>query len=165
MIRYYLGLGSNLGDRERFLNEAASKVAANPSTISYRLSPLYESAPFDGSGQPDYLNAVLELLSDLDPWELLDFCRRLEAEAGRQRTPGLQWEPRTLDIDILFAGTEVIDTADLTIPHPGVSLRPFVLVPLADLNASLVHPVTGERIGLLAQSMKSQLMPYQPIYT
>lgn len=165
MIRYYLGLGSNLGDRERLLADAAATFASHPSTISHRLSPVYESAPADGSDQPDYLNAVLELLSELDPWELLDLCQSIELAAGRKRTPGLHWEPRTLDVDILLAGQDVIETADLTIPHPGLCNRPFVVVPLADLNATLLHPVTGNRIGDLANDMKPTISPYQPIFT
>lgn len=165
MIRYYLGLGSNLGDRERLITDAAAALASHPSTISHRLSPIYESAPADGSDQPDYLNAVLELLSGLDPWELLAVCHQAEVAAGRKRTPGLRWEPRTLDIDILLAGLDVIETADLTIPHPALCSRPFVVVPLADLNATLLHPVTGNRMGDLAKSMKSHVSPYQPVYT
>ena len=131
-MRAFLALGSNLGDRERYIRDA---VAALPDVVA--LSPIYETDPVGGpDGQGPFLNAVVELDTDLSPRELLEWCRRLEAAAGRVRTE--HWGPRTLDVDVLLVGDLVVDEPDLVVPHPRMWERDFVLKPLADLAPEVV---------------------------
>lgn len=138
-MRAFLGLGSNLGDRHRHLLDA---VAALPDVAA--VSPVYESEPIGGpSGQPPYLNLVVELHTDRSPRELLEVAGRIEAAAGRVRSE--PDGPRTLDVDILLVGDLTVDDPDLVIPHPRMWQRRFVLLPLADLLDGEVR-----RLGPLA---------------
>lgn len=131
-MRAFLALGSNLGDRERYIQQAVESL---PDVVA--VSPVYETEPVGGpEGQGPYLNAVVELDTDLTPRELLDWCRRLEDAAGRVRAE--RWGPRTLDVDILLVGDLVVDEPDLQVPHPRMWERDFVLRPLADLAPDLV---------------------------
>jgi 2-amino-4-hydroxy-6-hydroxymethyldihydropteridine diphosphokinase len=133
-VRAFLALGSNLGDRWAHLRRA---VAGLPGVVA--VSPVYETDPVGGPpGQGPYLNAVVELATDLTPRSLLALGKRLEAEAGR--TPGERWGPRPLDVDVLLVGDLVVDEPDLQVPHPRWRQRPFVTVPLADLAPDLVAP-------------------------
>ncbi len=150
MTRAFLGLGSNLGDREETLREA---VATLGSTVR-RVSGVYETEPVGGPAQGPYLNLVVELDTDLEPRQLLGLCQRLEAAAGRVRAE--RWGPRTLDVDILWIDGVESDAADLTVPHPRMWERAFVLAPLAELAPELVPPgwedgATGRvhRVGVL----------------
>lgn len=130
--RVFLGLGSNLGDRRRYLAEA---VASMPDVVA--VSPVYEAAAVGGPpNQSAYLNIVVELETDLSPRELLGVCHRLETAAERVRLE--RWGPRTLDVDILWMEGVRVDEPDLTIPHPRMSERDFVLLPLHDLAPELV---------------------------
>ena len=138
-MRAYLGLGSNLGDRRRHLREA---VAALPDVVA--VSPVYETDPVGGPpGQGPYLNAVVELDTDLSPRQLLDLAHRLEDDAGRVRTE--HHGPRTLDVDVLLVGDLCVREPDLVVPHPRMWQRRFVLAPLADLEPDLVAPDVLER--------------------
>jgi len=130
--RAFLALGSNLGDRAAHLRTA---VAGIPDVIA--VSAVYETGAVGGDhGDPPYLNAVVELSTELGPRDLLEVCRRLEAEARRVRTR--RWGPRTLDVDVLLVGDAVIDEPDLQVPHPRMWERAFVLIPLRDLAPDLV---------------------------
>jgi 2-amino-4-hydroxy-6-hydroxymethyldihydropteridine diphosphokinase len=132
-VRAFLALGSNLGDRRAHIQAA---VDALPDVVA--VSPIYETDPVGGpSGQGPYLNAVVELDTELSPRELLDWCHRLEEAAGRVRTE--RWGPRTLDVDVLLVGDLTVDEPDLVVPHPRMWEREFVLRPLADLAPELVH--------------------------
>lgn len=131
-MRAFLALGSNLGDRERHLHDA---IAAMPDVVA--LSPIYETVPVGGpDAQGPYLNAVAELDTELSPRELLEVCHRLETAAGRERLE--RWGPRSLDVDVLLVGDLTIDEPDLTVPHPRLWERAFVLIPLAVLAPDLV---------------------------
>jgi len=130
-MRAFVGLGSNLGDRLGHLRRA---VAGLPDVVA--VSPVYETDPVGGPAQGPYLNVVVELETDLDPFALLDACRRVEAAAARERGP--RWGARTLDADVLLVGDLVVDEPDLTVPHPRMWARRFVLAPLADLAPDLV---------------------------
>ncbi|MBW3536145.1 MAG: 2-amino-4-hydroxy-6-hydroxymethyldihydropteridine diphosphokinase [Actinobacteria bacterium] len=130
-MRAYLGLGSNLGDREAHLRRA---LAGLPNVV--RVSPVYESAPAGGPPQPDYLNAVVAIDTELSPRQLLQVAHNLEDDAGRVRRE--RWGPRTLDVDVLLVDDLIVDEADLQVPHPRMGERAFVLAPLADLDPSLV---------------------------
>jgi len=126
-VRAFVALGSNLGDRRAHLRRA---VAGLPGVVA--VSEVYETDPVGGPGdQPPYLNAVVELETDLGPRALLEVGRRLEEAAGRVRAG--RWGPRTLDVDVLLVGDLVVDEPDLQVPHPRLRERPFVLVPLSDL--------------------------------
>ncbi len=132
MTRVFLGLGSNVGDRWKHLREA---VASLPDVVA--VSPVYETDPVGGpSGQAAYLNCVIELATSLPVRQLLGICHRLESAADRVRTE--RWGPRTLDVDILLVDGVDIDEPDLTVPHPRLRERRFVLEPLRDLAPELV---------------------------
>ena len=138
--RVFLGLGSNVGDRWRFLREA---IASLPDVVA--VSPVYETDPVGGpSGQGPYLNCVVELSTALPPRQLLGICHRLETAADRVRHE--RWGPRTLDIDILVVDGVTMDDPDLEIPHPRMRERRFVLEPLRDLAPELVTEDL-ERLG------------------
>jgi len=143
VTRALLALGSNLGDRVRFLQDA---VALMPDLVA--VSPVYETDPVGGpDGQGPYLNLVVRLDTELDAGELLDLCHRLEEKASRRRV--VHWGPRTLDVDVLLVVGTTVDEPDLQVPHPRMGERRFVLAPLADLAPELVDPAllaaaTGE---------------------
>jgi 2-amino-4-hydroxy-6-hydroxymethyldihydropteridine diphosphokinase len=137
----YLGLGSNVGDREANLREALKRLEAEGIRV-VRRSSLYETEPLDLRDQPWFLNAVVEVETDLFPRQLLACIQKIERQMGRRRlTPK---GPRNIDIDILFYGRSVIDTPELETPHPSIAQRRFVLEPLAELAPDLRHPLTGK---------------------
>ena len=134
-MRAFLGLGSNLGDRWRYLRDG---VAALPDVVA--VSPVYETDPVGGpQDQGPYLNLVLRLETGRSPRQLLEASRAAEAAAERVR--GARWGPRTLDVDVLLVGDLAVDEPDLVVPHPRLWERAFVLVPLADLAPELVDAV------------------------
>jgi 2-amino-4-hydroxy-6-hydroxymethyldihydropteridine diphosphokinase len=138
MTTIYLGLGSNVGDREGNLRAAIERLPV------LRVSPVYETEPVDYTDQRWFLNVVVEAETELSPRELLNATSRIEQELGRVRT--VAKGPRTIDIDILLFGDAVIDEPDLQIPHPRMAERRFVLAPLADLATDLRHPVTRRTV-------------------
>lgn len=133
-----LGLGSNLGDREAYLRAALLSLNAIEGTRVVSTSSVYCSKPWGKLDQPDYMNMAALLETRLEPGELLAECKRTEWEAGR--TAGERWGPRVLDIDILLYDDLVLDSAALTIPHPRMWQRQFVLKPLAELLPDLRDP-------------------------
>lgn len=149
MVRAYIGLGSNLDHPERQLRSAVEALAGIPRTRVLAVSPFYLTPPLGPANQPDYVNAVAALETTLPPLELLDALLAVEAAHGRTRD-GERWGPRTLDLDLLLYGEEVIDHPRLTVPHPGLALRAFVLLPLADIAPDLVLP-DGRAVAALAR--------------
>ena len=135
-LRVYVGLGANLGDRGEALLQALHAMAALPQTQLLAVSSLYSSAPVDATG-PDYLNAVAALQTQQSPEAFLQALQTLELAAGRERP--YRNAPRTLDLDILLWGNAQLDTPALTVPHPRMYERAFVLLPLVQLDASLVR--------------------------
>ncbi len=144
-VAIYLALGSNLGDRMSNLASAVERLSRKI-TIK-KISSVYETEPVYYKEQPLYLNAVLSAVTKLNPFELLSFVKAIESDLGRQ--PSFRNAPRLIDIDILFYGDQVVQTEKLTIPHPGIAERAFVLVPLVEIAPKLVHPVTHERVSKL----------------
>ena len=140
--RAYLGLGSNLGDRLAHLQAAIDGLAATPDVHVVAVSRVYETAPVGGPPQDDYLNAVVAVDTTLGPRELLAVAQRLESDARRVRAT--RWGPRTLDVDVLVVGDERVDEPDLVVPHPRMTERAFVLVPLADVAPELVESAALE---------------------
>lgn len=135
MTRAFLGLGSNLGDRRRNLRDAVDTLGEQVVAVS----SMYETEPVGGPPrQDDYLNVVVQLDTALEPRQLLAVCHRLESAAGRVRD--VRWGPRTLDVDILWIDGVTLDSEDLTIPHPRLFKRRFVLVPLSELAPELLPP-------------------------
>ncbi|MCL1950515.1 MAG: 2-amino-4-hydroxy-6-hydroxymethyldihydropteridine diphosphokinase [Turicibacter sp.] len=129
MVKAYLGLGSNLGDRRAYLTEALSLLGSNMEITNQ--SPLYETKPWGVTDQEPYLNLAVEVQTDLEPEELLQLCQQIEHALDRVRDQ--KWGPRTMDIDILLYGSESIDAPDLKVPHPYLTQRDFVVIPLADI--------------------------------
>ena len=144
MTLAYVGLGANLGDREGTIRAA---VANLPGVAA--VSTLRETDPVGFTDQPRFLNGVAALETELAPRELLDVLLAVERRLGRER--GKRWGPRTIDLDLLLYGDEVIDETGLTIPHPRLHERRFVLEPLADLAPKLVVPGRGRLEDLLAE--------------
>jgi 2-amino-4-hydroxy-6-hydroxymethyldihydropteridine diphosphokinase len=140
-VKAFIGLGSNLGEREAMIREALEALAALPQTELLRASSLYDTEPVGDVDQPNFLNAVAQLDTDLPPRQLLWNLLLIEKRLGRERTR--PWGPRTIDLDLLLYGDEVIEEDDLRVPHPEMTRRAFVLVPLVELDPTLVHPGTG----------------------
>ena len=154
-VTAYLGLGSNLGDRFNNLRTAHELLRLPPGTSTQdppprgilthlRSSPVYETAPWGITEQPDFLNCVLEVQTSLSPQDLLRWVKRIEATMGREEGP--RFGPRNIDIDILLYANLTIEEPDLQVPHPRMHQRAFVLVPLADLAPRLLHPTLGRAI-------------------
>jgi 2-amino-4-hydroxy-6-hydroxymethyldihydropteridine diphosphokinase len=144
----FLGLGTNLGDRRANLTSALAALA--PQVRVTRCSSLYETPPWGYTAQPAFLNQVLAGETHLPPVELLAFLKQIEVEIGR--TPSFRYGPRLIDIDILYYDSQVLDLPGLSIPHPRLPERAFMLVPLAEIAPALRHPRTGlTSLELLAQ--------------
>lgn len=149
----YLSLGSNLGDREGYLREAIALVGAEAIRV-LRVSSLYETEPMEVRDQPWFLNLVVEAETDLFPKQLLARIRKIELGLGRKR--GRPKGPRTIDIDILLYGESVIETTELTVPHPRLAERSFVLEPLVELVPELRHPVNRRTMRELLAATAGQ---------
>ena len=145
----YLGLGANLGDRRGALSAALRGI--EPAVRVDAVSSLYETAPVGPQGQPAYYNAVCRGVTDLTPRALLDHVKAVERELGRSEGP--RWGPREIDIDILLFGDEVVEEEELAVPHPELANRAFVLAPLAEIAAELLHPTLGQSIDELAAAV------------
>jgi 2-amino-4-hydroxy-6-hydroxymethyldihydropteridine diphosphokinase len=144
-VTAYVGLGANLGDARQAVRRAMDHLNAIPNTVVTKRSSLYVTKPVDAGG-PDYVNAVAQVVTRLSAHELLDQMHRIEREAGRERP--YRNAPRTLDLDLLLYGSGRIDSPQLTVPHPRMGQRAFVLVPLAQIAPELVSP---EELRAVAQ--------------
>ena len=134
----FLGLGSNLGDRLANLQAAVDALQTEPGLRVTASSRVWETVPVGGPPQPDYLNAVIRVVTDLSARDLLDVARRVEARLGRVRKE--RWGARSLDVDVLLFDEEQIDESDLTVPHPRMAQRAFVLLPLLELEPDPILP-------------------------
>jgi 2-amino-4-hydroxy-6-hydroxymethyldihydropteridine diphosphokinase len=147
----FLSLGSNLGDRRAHL-EAGLRGLAERGVRPLACSPIYRTAPVGGPPQADYLNLVVEVGTALEPRALLEAALAVERSRGRERRPEERWGPRTLDIDIVLFRHRVVAEEGLSLPHPRLHRRRFVLVPLADLAPEAIHPVAGRTVGDLLRA-------------
>ena len=147
----YIGLGSNLGDREANLRCALEQIAQEEGVEITRVSRFYETEPVGGPPQGMYLNGAAELATTLPPEELLDALQRVEKRLGRKR--GVKWGPRKIDLDILLYAQEVIRTERLTVPHPLMHERRFVLEPLCEIAPGAFHPVLRKTASELLRSL------------
>jgi 2-amino-4-hydroxy-6-hydroxymethyldihydropteridine diphosphokinase len=149
--RVFVGLGSNLGDRELNLRQALERLEE---VGPVRASSFRETDPVGVTDQPKFLNAAAELATDLSPRELLERLLEIERELGRDRAIERRWGPRVIDLDLLLFGEEAIDEPGLTVPHPRLADRRFVLEPLCELNEDLALP-DGTRVrDLLASQLE-----------
>lgn len=148
-ITAYLGLGTNLGNRQENIRVALQKLAELPTMETGRVSSLYETAPVGVTDQPDFLNIVAAVRTGLDPLALLDVLLHIENQMGRVRTE--RWGPRVIDLDLLLYGGERVSFPGLTVPHPRLRERAFVLVPLAEVAPEMALPGDGKRVADLAE--------------
>ena len=151
-MEVYLGLGSNLGDRKANL-EKALQLLGERLQIE-QVSSIYETEPVGYAEQPMFLNAVCRAETELGPLQLLSLIKGIEATLGR--VPSFTNGPRSIDVDILFYNDFCMETADLTIPHPKIKERAFVLIPLLEIAPQLVHPISGESIKELVNVIQGQ---------
>jgi 2-amino-4-hydroxy-6-hydroxymethyldihydropteridine diphosphokinase len=157
----FIGLGSNLENPESQLRRAVQTLDSLSGCSVLAVSSMYRSAPMGPQDQPDYVNAVAQLATVLSPDALLDQLQGVEQVHGRTREQ--HWGPRTLDLDILLYGDEVIVTERLQIPHPGLALRNFVLYPLAEIDDRIVVPGLGSVKSLLGQCPRGELLRLEEI--
>ena len=157
-VRAYVGLGSNLDDPERQVHRALTELATLPHTRFIKHSRLYKSAPLGPPDQPEYINAVALLETGLPAKQLLEQLLEIEQRHGRIRTSE-QWGPRSLDLDLLLYGEAHYTEPSLTVPHPRLHQRAFVLYPLAELDPELHIPGKGPLRDLLKHCPKQQLTP------
>jgi len=151
----YLGLGSNVGDREEYIEQAIFLLDKNPNVQLLKHSSNYETEPEGGGNQPPFINAAVSLKTKLSPHKLLDLCQEIEATLGRERE--VEWGPRTIDIDILLYGNEIVSDDKLQIPHPLMHERLFVLKPLREIAAQVMHPVLEKSVEALYDERKAEM--------
>ncbi|MGF1775340.1 2-amino-4-hydroxy-6-hydroxymethyldihydropteridine diphosphokinase [Vibrio nomapromontoriensis] len=160
MITCYIAIGSNLSDPVAQALDAMEALKSLPKSSVIQCSSLYSSTPMGPANQPDYINAVVKIQTELTPLELLDCTQAIELEQGRVRKDE-RWGPRTLDLDLILYGNEVIDSERLTIPHYGMKEREFVLYPLAEITPNLQLPDGTELTSLLKQVDRNGLSVWQ----
>ena len=155
-VEVFLGIGSNLQQPRQQVKRAFSALQALPDSRAARCSPLYLSPPMGPKEQPDYVNAVVRLVTRLAPHRLLQQMQAIERGQGRTREA--RWGPRTLDIDLLLYGDLVLDSPELQLPHPGIAQRAFVLYPLHDIAPDLTIPGLGTVAELITQVAAGDLV-------
>ncbi|XKM14088.1 2-amino-4-hydroxy-6-hydroxymethyldihydropteridine diphosphokinase [Orbaceae bacterium ac157xtp] len=156
MTTAYIALGANLGDPLTQANLALKAIKQIPNTQCVAVSPLYRSKPLGPQDQPDYLNAVIELDTQLAPLDLLHALQQIESQLGRERKD-IRWGARTIDLDILLFGDLVVQSAELTVPHYDMKNREFVIYPLYDLAPNLIFP-DGEKIANIIKRLDKNEM-------
>ena len=154
MNQVYLLIGGNLGDRFDFLKKARQGIENKIGKL-VEVSSIYETAPWGFEAEQNFLNQVILAQTDLSPQEVLRFCLGIEDELGRERESE-QYESRTMDIDILFFNDEIIETKDLTVPHPKLHQRRFTLEPLAEIAPRFMHPVFNKTLQELLHLCEDQ---------
>lgn len=151
----YLGLGSNVGDREEYIEQAVFLLEKNPNIEMTKRSTNVETQPEGVSDQPLFMNASIEIRTKLSAQKLLEVCQVIETALGRERE--LEWGPRTIDIDILLYNDEIISDEKLQIPHPLMHERIFVLKPLREIAPNVIHPILEKRIETLYEERKAEV--------
>lgn len=147
MSRVFLSLGSNLGDRLSNIQQAVSHLSMSEHIKILKTSSFYETEPWGNKNQEWFINAALALDTDFTCEELLEFCQNIEVQLGRIRKENEKWSQRAIDIDILMYDDKLINKQNLIVPHPLMHLRAFVLVPMLEVKADLIHPVFNKTIS------------------
>lgn len=150
----YIGIGSNMGDRQAYCKEAVRRLSQFPKTSLTSVSSLYETAPLECTDQDWFINCVAAICTELSPHELLLACQEVEQSLGRKRT--VRYGPRTIDLDILFYGDRIIQEVELVIPHPKLHERRFVLEPLTEIAPDLKHPLLRKTAVQILKARQDQ---------
>lgn len=151
MFNVFISAGTNLGDRESNLNRSL-EILSGGCTI-HSVSSLFETEPVGNPDQPDFLNAVFQVGTSMLPHRLLKYLKNIEDQMGRERNE--RWGPRIIDLDIIFYGSLIIESAGLKIPHPDAHERKFVLEPLCELSPELRHPLFNKDIRSILEDLES----------
>jgi 2-amino-4-hydroxy-6-hydroxymethyldihydropteridine diphosphokinase len=154
MSDVFLLLGSNLGNRQAYLQQAIARIEQEIAPVTHR-SSVYETQSWGKTDEPDYLNRVIQLQTDIPAREILHKILNIEKAMGRKRE--VKWGSRIIDIDILFYGSQIISEDKLVVPHPELHKRMFTLAPLVEIAPELVHPVFKKNIRQLKSELKSNL--------
>ncbi len=157
--RIFIGLGSNLEPRLDYLLAAVIRIESIGDVI--HKSSIYETAPVGDFSQPDFLNAVVEIRSSLTPLELVTRMKQFEKEIGRKDRP--RWHEREIDLDLLFYGDRVLESPELTLPHPEIPRRAFVLVPMSELDPNFSHPVLNKSVSELLRDVDKTTVRRSPL--
>ncbi len=152
MAEVFIGVGSNIGDREDYIQRSINMLG-NFGIEVVKISSIIETPPYGYRNQPNFLNCAVKARTFFSPLHLLNVLLKIEERLGRQRT--LKWGPRTIDLDILFYNSIVVDTPYLKIPHPDMRNRYFVLKPLSELEPDYVHPVYGKTVSEMLRELLS----------
>ncbi len=153
-ITAYIGVGSNMGDREKNLNRAVEMLDMADGVEVTAVSSYINTAPVGYTEQADFLNAAVEVRTTLSARELLEVCRGIESELKRERV--IRWGPRTIDLDILLYGELVLNEENLVLPHPRMHEREFVLGPLSEIAPQAFHPILQQRVDEIYQALQSR---------
>ena len=159
MAIVYLSLGSNSGDRIGYVQQAASLIGSTEGISIVRTSSFYETEPWGMNSDTWFVNAVVEIKTNLSPQKLLEECQRIETQLGRTRTSA-EYADRTIDIDILFYNKDIINEDNLIIPHKYLHLRAFTLVPLLELIPNFEHPVLHKTVSQLHNDLENPEMVF-----
>ena len=151
----YLCLGSNIGDKVSYLQQAVKMLTANGLVAVVRSSAFYETEPWGNKNLDWFVNSVIEVKTKLSPRELLDLCKNIEIQMGREKSSSKEYEARKIDIDILFYGDLIIDEPDLKIPHQHLHERAFVIVPLLELIPDYEHPKYNKSLEQLHEELET----------
>lgn len=160
MTNAHIGIGSNVGDREMFCRSAVDALAEVDGVEVGKVSSLYETSPIGGPPQRSYVNVVVAISTHLAPRRLLEKCKEIEEMLGREPTE-MRWGPRVVDLDILTYGDEKVNEPDLEIPHPRMTTRRFVLVPLLEIEPDASDP-WGKRYADWTDEAEGDVMPLEP---
>lgn len=158
MAIVYISLGSNIGDRVGYLQQAVSLLKAIPEINVISTSSFYESEPWKMNSENWFVNAVIQISTNLLPEKLLEECQRIETQLGRKRTGEKEYQDRTIDIDILFYNDLIMHTDALTIPHPHFHKRAFVMVPMLEIAQDFTHPLFKKTVMQLYEELENPEM-------
>jgi len=154
-LRVFLGLGSNVGDRLKYIEDAIARISGLEGVALVKKASVYETEPWGVKDQDYFLNTAVEIETSLSAEDIHKAIKSVEEELGRESRE--KWTSREIDIDLLFYGNEIIDSENLKVPHREIENRKFVLIPLAELNQDIIHPVLNKPISVLLRETGDHL--------